>query len=133
MKQLRHKLLCRHMLQILLTAIITLWSVSAFAQEKPSSGVLYNTRELHSMQFNCRSERDPDVLTCDMVQVAVRKEADVSELKAKIDKALAQLPTEKPTPHQEECNDYSIAASAAALLHSTALDRLGDLQAIECS
>ena len=101
MRQLLHKLL-----YVLLTGIVILWSTSAFAQERPSSGVLYNTREWHSMQFNCRSARDPDVMTCDMVQVAVRKEVDVSELKAKIDKALAQLPTEKPMP-QEECNGIS--------------------------
>jgi len=31
-----------------------------------------------------------------MVQVAVRKQADASDLKEKIDKAVAALPTEKP-------------------------------------
>ena len=95
MKQLRHKLLCG-----LLTGIAILRSASALAQDMPTTGVVFNTREWHSMQFNCQSTRDPDVMTCDMVQVAVRKQADVSELKAKIDKAVAALPTEKPIPQE---------------------------------
>jgi len=52
----------------------------------PSSGLLYNTREWHSLQYNCRTTRDPDVMTCDMVQVSVRKQAHASDLKEKIDK-----------------------------------------------
>jgi hypothetical protein len=103
MKQMRHKLL--------LTAIVILWSASAFAQDKPTTGLAYNTREWHSMQFDCRSTRDPDVVTCDMVQVAIRKQAEVAELKEKINQALAQFPNEKRMP-QEECNSYSKTIAA---------------------
>ena len=110
MKHLRHKLLYG-----LLTGIVILWSASAFAQI-PTTGLVYNTREWHSIRFNCRLTGEPwDVVTCDMAQVAIRKQADASGLKEKIDKALEELRTGKPMS-QEECNGYSkfVAALSGA-------------------
>lgn len=66
-------------------------------------GLVHNTSELSSIRFECRSTRDPDVITCDMVQVSVRKQSTPSELKEKLDKAVAHWKDEKPMS-AEECD-----------------------------
>jgi hypothetical protein len=56
------------------------------AEEVPSVGLLYNTKETHSMVYRCQQNRD-NSLDCEFTQTAVRKKAKPEDLNSKLNQA----------------------------------------------
>lgn len=84
--------------------LLTLVTVPAWAQSAPSLGLLYNTRENHSLTYFCEAVRAGQ-MNCEFVQTAVRFKATYSELPTALDKARKQFASEKP-PSSQECASY---------------------------
>lgn len=56
------------------------------ADETPSVGLLYNTKETHSLVYRCQQDRDA-TLDCEFIQTAIRKKAKPEELASKLEQA----------------------------------------------
>lgn len=79
---------------IALVGISLLCAASALAEQAPSSGEVYNTREASHLLYFC--EKSPnDSLDCDFTQTRVRKSVKPEVLKARLDMARKQFSTEK--------------------------------------
>jgi hypothetical protein len=72
--------------------------------QAPTSGLLYNTTEVHSMAFSCEYPSN-EKLTCKFEQASVRPKAKIEDLPKIIDAASKQFRKEKP-PTQQDCNMY---------------------------
>lgn len=59
---------------------------SVLADEVPNIGLLYNTKEAHSMVYRCQQNRG-NTLDCEFTQTAVRKKAEPEELNSKLKQA----------------------------------------------
>jgi len=68
------------------SGIWLLVATGASAEEAPSTGLLYNTKETHSLVYRCQQNRD-DSLDCDFIQTAVRKNAKPEDLNSKLNQA----------------------------------------------
>lgn len=68
------------------TGISLLIVSSASAEDVPSTGLLYNTKESHSLVYRCQRNND-NSLACDFIQTAVRKKAAQEDLNSKLDQA----------------------------------------------
>lgn len=68
------------------TGISFLIVSSASAEDVPSTGLLYNTKESHSLVYRCQ-HNDDNSLACDFIQTAVRKKSTQEDLNSKLDRA----------------------------------------------
>lgn len=85
-----------------LAALLLFVATSAFAQDRPTTGLAYNAKEMSSLQYRCSLE-GADILKCDMVQSAVRKKTSGRSLREVVASALAGLKNERP-PSPENCS-----------------------------
>lgn len=76
------------------TGIWFLYAVSAMADEEPSSGIVYNTKETHSLVYFCEKNRN-NSLDCEFIQTSVRKKANAQDLKSRLDEARKTFSTSK--------------------------------------
>jgi len=76
------------------TGIWLLFAASAMADEAPSSGIVYNTKETHSIVYFCEKNRD-NSLDCEFTQTRVRKKAKAQDLKPRLDEARKTFSTSK--------------------------------------
>lgn len=70
-------------------AVVGIWLVgasSASAEEAPSTGLLYNTKEAHSLVYRCQQNLD-NSLDCEFTQTAVRKKTKPDDLNFKLNQA----------------------------------------------
>lgn len=116
-------------------AVAIMWSSAALAQERPTTGLVHSPHEMSSIRYECHAMRDPAVITCDMVQMSVRKQSKPSELKEKLDKAMAQWKNEKPMA-AEECNNmtkmvWALNGSANAELPEEARAKIAAMPAAQ--
>jgi hypothetical protein len=74
------------------------------ATDAPSSGMLYNTTEVHSMTYRCNSARG-DQIECNFEQASTRLKAEPKDLPNILNKARAQFNSEKP-PTPDECKMF---------------------------
>ena len=58
-----------------------LYTVSAFAEEIPSSDIVYNTKEASSLVYLCERSQEGS-LECDFTQTRVHKKAEAKDLKS---------------------------------------------------
>lgn len=68
------------------SGICLLGITSALADEVPAIGLLYNTKEAHSMVYRCQQNQG-NTLDCELTQTAVRKKAEPEELVSKLKQA----------------------------------------------
>lgn len=88
-------------------AVSALLTDFAHAQSQPTTGIIYNTTEWSSLQYECHLRSGAN-LDCDMTQASVRRQGGGKKLQEEISKALAQLKTEKPIK-PEECAQWEQA------------------------
>lgn len=81
----------------------------ALADEAPSSGIVYNTRETNSLVYICKKIRD-DLLDCEFTQTRVRKKAKAEDLKGRLDEARKAFQSNELTP--ELCKEQKDFAEA---------------------
>ncbi|NOJ46052.1 hypothetical protein [Bradyrhizobium archetypum] len=91
------KLVCWVVVSVLLP-------VFAHAQNRPTTGIIYNTSEWSSLHYECHLQTD-GTLNCNMTQASVRRESGGKKLQEEIAKSVAQLKTEKPLK-AEECAQW---------------------------
>lgn len=77
-----------------LVGVLLLFTTSAIAEELPTSGIVYNTKETNSLVYFCEKNRD-NTLDCDFTQTRVRKKAKAEDLKTRLDQARTGFPTSK--------------------------------------
>lgn len=78
---------------------------NTLAGDVPTVGLLYNTKETHSLVFQCQQSSE-NILECDFTQTAVRKKAKPEDLKTTLSQARDEFRAGvKMTP--EECKVYS--------------------------
>jgi hypothetical protein len=87
-----------------LVGLLLLIATSAFAQDRPTTGLAYNVKEMSSIQYRCSLEA-ADILKCDMIQSAVRKKTSGKSLREVVASALAGLKNERP-PSPEDCSGF---------------------------
>lgn len=77
---------------------------NTLASDAPDVGLLYNTKESHSLVFQCK-QSTKNILECDFTQIAVRKKAKAEDLKVSLSQARDEFRAGvKMTP--EECKAY---------------------------
>ncbi|MEW8318542.1 MAG: hypothetical protein AB2660_01320 [Candidatus Thiodiazotropha sp.] len=69
-----------------IVCMIFLFQPVVLADDLPRSGLLYNTKETHSLAYECEQNEDYS-LTCDFTQVMVRKKAKPGDITEAITKA----------------------------------------------
>ncbi len=74
--------------------ICLLWATGVIADETPSSGIVYNTKEIHSLVYFCEKSQD-NFLDCEFTQTRVRKKAKAEDLKSRLDEARKEFRTSK--------------------------------------
>lgn len=78
---------------------------NTLAGDAPDVGLLYNTKETHSLVFQCQQSSE-NILECDFTQTAVRKKAKPEDLKTTLSQARDEFRAGvKMTP--AECKAYS--------------------------
>lgn len=89
---------------VLLLLLLMFFASPCFAaDEKPSYGILYNTKESSGIWFEC-SEAGYDTLQCEFKQMSVFKKAQESELAKKIEEARQQFRAAPKEPmNAKEC------------------------------
>lgn len=93
-------------MQILVGIIACFISTSTtLAGDAPDTGLLYNTKETHSLVFQCQQSSE-NTLECDFTQTAVRKKAKPEELKTSLDQARNEFRAGVKFTN-EECKAYS--------------------------
>ncbi len=92
--------------------ILSVLSSQAFAaDEHPTTGIIYNTKEDSSITYNCTKMQSVG-LECEFVQTAVRKKTKVGDLKKKLEEAKKQLPDAlKELSSEKSCDWLSIMLS----------------------
>lgn len=81
-----------------------LYAMPLSAQDAPTTGLLYNTRESSSITYYCRQVQG-GLLSCEFTQTAVRKQAHPSELEAVLTRAREAFRTgERPSADQCKSN-----------------------------
>ena len=99
------------MLRILLVSLL-LGGPALAAGEKPSFGVVHNTKEHSSITFDC-NEIGVDGLECSFVQVSVRKKGDPADLAKKVQEAREQFQKDPSGGLKDkDCAGFSEMASA---------------------
>jgi len=82
-------MLSPHSLVATMFAVVGIWlfvAPSASAEKVPSTGLLYNTKEAHSLTYRCKQNLD-NFLDCEFSQTAVRKKAKPDDLNSKLHRA----------------------------------------------
>lgn len=94
---------------LFMTLILSVLSSQAFAaDEHPTTGIIYNTKEDSSITYNC-TKMQSGVLECEFVQTAVRKKTKAEDLKKKIEQAKKQLPDAlKELSSEKTCDWMSV-------------------------
>jgi hypothetical protein len=89
-----------------LAAVVALASTAfpVLAQEAPTLGLLYNTREGHSLTYRCEPVRAGQ-MSCEFVQTAVRLKSTQAELSKVLDQARSGFRSEK-LPSAQECTTF---------------------------
>lgn len=82
--------------------------VMSLAQDAPSSGFLYSTKEAHSLTYAC-SRTDAHTLECEFVQTTVRKKTSPTELDRKLKQGRKEFASFSISP--QECESYSKAVA----------------------
>lgn len=70
-------------------AAVGIWLLvvpSARAEEVPNTGLLYNTKETHSLVYRCQQNQDNSI-DCDFIQTAVRKKSKPEDLNSMLNQA----------------------------------------------
>lgn len=92
----------------LIVVSIIVWLIGAsnvLAEDAPDMGFLYNTKETHSLVFQCHKSTD-NMLECDFTQTAVRKKEKPDDLKASLNQARDEFRNGVKFT-SEECKSYS--------------------------
>lgn len=84
--------------------VALLLSGPALAQDRPTTGIMYNTTDWASIQYDCSIQLS-GTLDCAMTQASVRKETSGRTLEEEISKAVASLKTERPMK-PEDCASF---------------------------
>jgi len=82
---IKYQLLSMHFL------VLTFFSSSAISQSAPSIGFLYNTKEAHSLAYDC-SLKSKDVLECEFTQTRIRKKLGQAKLSSELENARVAFP-----------------------------------------
>ena len=80
--------------------VLLLVTIGANAEEAPSNGLLYNTKESHSLVYRCK-QTQKNLLDCDFVQTAVRKKAKPEDLKVSLNQAREEFRSGRKVSAQE--------------------------------
>lgn len=83
---------------------LMLGAMSVQAADAPTSGLLYNTSESHSMVYRCRLDQSTS-LECEFTQTAVRKKAKPAELGQKLKQAREEFRGATEIP-EEQCPEW---------------------------
>jgi hypothetical protein len=78
---------------------------NATAQEAPTVGLLYNTKESHSLTYRC--EKNGQLLDCEFTQIAVRRKTSPGELEARLKRGREEFPDFK-RELKNQCKDVSL-------------------------
>lgn len=78
------------MLKTSVSVVLILPIVCAMADEVPTRGILYNTKEVSSLTFKCR-QTNADSLECDFAQASVRRKSKPEALPEKLKQAKAEF------------------------------------------
>ncbi|OOZ42998.1 hypothetical protein [Solemya velum gill symbiont] len=78
---------------------------SALADDAPTTGFLYNTKETHSIQYQCELN-NRDILDCEFTQTAVRKKGKPEDLDVSLKQAREEFKSGVKIP-AEECKLYT--------------------------
>jgi hypothetical protein len=92
-----------------LLAFFVLFSIAAWAQDRPTGGFVENTKEVSSIQYDC-SLAGAGELSCKFVQSSVRKKLNPRELPSELAKLKQAFASEKP-PNPAECGVYEQIAN----------------------
>lgn len=88
---------------VLLTSILASSITAVVAEDRPSTGLVYNATEVHSISYDCRPT-SADVIECSFVQTAVRRKADAAELGKKLAEAKAEFAKGTGLIKKEDCD-----------------------------
>jgi hypothetical protein len=78
--------------RFLVSVLVVLNSTCVLAQEEyPQTGIVYNIKEDSSITYSCVKKTET-LLECDLVQTAVRRKANASDLNKKLAEAKKQMP-----------------------------------------
>jgi hypothetical protein len=95
---------------ILGALVVSVLSSQVFAaNEYPTTGLIYNTKEDSSITYNCTKMQN-GLLECDFVQTSVRKKSKPTDMNEKIEQAKKQFlnDTKKPDPDfDKQCKQMS--------------------------
>jgi hypothetical protein len=88
-------------MRLVLSFLVTFAAMStgATAQEAPSSGILHNTAEAHSLTYRC-SGLHGGRIECEFIKVAVRHKALAKDLPVELEAARKAFPSQKPLDGQ---------------------------------
>lgn len=78
------------------------------AAENPTAGLLYSSREVHSMRYDCRKNPD-NSMTCEFVQVSVAKKSKPEDLEDKLKQAREEFRTKRFRYSEDECRGIATA------------------------
>ena len=117
--------------QIAVLLVGTFLTSAVSAEELPTVGILYSTKERHSLTYECQPVKG-NQLTCEFVQSSVRQKAKAADLPNVIEEALKQFPNEKP-PSSEDCSSYRqiVAVLEGREEKGTKLGQLTNLSELE--
>jgi hypothetical protein len=104
-------MLRRATISVVLALGIGVPSQSPAADERPRSGLLYNTQETHSLTYDCADVGEQ--LDCQFTQVAVRRKVNSEDITAHIEKSrkdFSELSDKSKV--FGDCGDYSSIISA---------------------
>jgi hypothetical protein len=98
------ELFMRIAILLFIAAAMSTHAAESTAQEAPTTGMLYNLSETHSLTYRC-DMRQTGQLECDFIQTAVRYKATYADLPATLDKARKAFGSEKP-PTAQDCGMF---------------------------
>lgn len=73
------------------------------AQDAPDVGLLYNTKEVHSLSYRCKKGAD-STLHCEFTQVSVRTKASPEDLRKRLTEGRKEFASYKNSP--QECKSW---------------------------
>ncbi|RIX47594.1 MAG: hypothetical protein D3M94_07965 [Rhodocyclales bacterium GT-UBC] len=80
-------------------------SLPSWAQEFPTVGLLYNTKEAHSLSYRC-SMLAPSKMECEFVQTAIRRKGDPNTLARLIEQSKREFRSGKQFASAKDCQAY---------------------------
>jgi len=113
--------------------ICLLHTGGAVADQTPSSGIVYNTKESNSLVYFCAISRD-NSLDCEFTQTRVRKKAKAKDLKTRIDQARKAFRTSKdlsPELCKEQSNWFEVLQGRKKAQNKAQQDYLRNISELE--